>query len=296
MFKLSTTTQLFAISLILLIKDTFQFRMGMVINTPRATVAIPTSPTLAGEVTSGLISGLAIRALKRRLADSKMVDCIVNAEPRDLLRGKVGPVVVKGRGWMSPKGLTCRSIEAVVKDCSLDMTSVMHKQKLRLNYPANGSAMVAFDANDFGNFLTHSLLVPPSHRFIMNDKIMNDEIKFLKEGVSIDPIQGAVTFYINFLQVSWKCVLERTSSKGGGAKVQVSFIESSCTLSKDEISLLKIGLSKTMTNFFNNLVINLDGAFIKYKDMMVIQKSKIPYVLLSLELIVQKFPSRSISF
>lgn len=47
----------------------------------------------------------------------------------------MGPVTVKGRGWRSSLGLTCRAIEATVDECQLDMGRVLANQKLVLTTP-----------------------------------------------------------------------------------------------------------------------------------------------------------------
>ena len=55
-------------------------------------------PGSAFDITGGLISQLAIVALKLRLADHTDVSCDVTCSSTDLLlRGNVGPVTVKGK-------------------------------------------------------------------------------------------------------------------------------------------------------------------------------------------------------
>ena len=89
----------------------------------------------ASSLTSNLVSQLAVGALKRRLKDQTHVACELTASSTDMLRGRVGPVTVKGRGWQSPLGLTCRAIEATVETCELDMGRVLSSQKLVLTVP-----------------------------------------------------------------------------------------------------------------------------------------------------------------
>jgi len=287
-----TARQSYSLLFITLATISNSFNMNMVINSPygrRAPTFRSAKPTLTTEFSSGLISTLAIGALKRRLKDNTKVECNVNVDTNELMRGKVGPVTVKGRKWMSPLGLSCRSIEAIVDQCSLDMASMIQNRKLHLNVPARGSAMVALDAVDFGRFLSYPLLETPSFRH--ND--VDHNIELLKDKISIEPEHNTVVFHIELLQGIWRCELQRAPN---GAKIQVSFVEGIGDLSIGEISLLEKGLSKTMSSFFNELVINLDGSFIHFKDMMVTSNSKFPFVILSLELMVKKFPSRSIKF
>lgn len=207
------------------------------------------------------------------------------------MKGKIGPVIVKGKGWMSRMGLTCRSIEATVDQCSLDMNTILQKQKLILNEPAKGRAMVAFDAKDFGNFLTHPLMEMPFHRF--ND--MYNKILFKKDRILINKTDRSVLFDVEYLQSTWKCILQRASN-GVGAEVKVYFVEGGSTLTQDEILLLEKELSQTITIFFNELIISLDKVNVSYQDMMVITKGKFPLVLISLDILVRGFPSRSVAF
>jgi hypothetical protein len=94
----------------------------------------PTAPT--NGVTSSLISQLAVAALKLRLHAQTHISCDVSATSSNLfLKGQVGPVTVRGRGWASRLGLTCRVIEATVEQCDLDMGRVLANQKLVLNVP-----------------------------------------------------------------------------------------------------------------------------------------------------------------
>lgn len=107
------------------------------------TLRVPSPPVAPGGVTSSFISSLAEAALKRRLRAQTGVACDVTANSSDMLfKGKVGPVTVKGRGWQSPLGLTCRALEATVDTCELDMARVLSSQKLVLTTPGKLSCTV----------------------------------------------------------------------------------------------------------------------------------------------------------
>jgi len=235
-----------------------------------------------GGITSGLISNLAIAALERRLGDDARVDCIVQAEPHDLLLGRVGPVVVKGTEWCSPLGMSCRAIEAKVGNCMLDMASVVQRQKLILNVPARGSALVTFNAQDFGNFLNHPLLKPPQYKY-------NGEIYTLKfqDNVIIDPKTSSITFHTQFLNSIYKCILTRSANE---AKIQVLPAGENIT---DEIRNISLELSRIVTNYFNSLIFDLEGTFVSYKDMALNEDGE---VILELNILVKKFPSRKLKF
>jgi hypothetical protein len=95
-----------------------------------------TPQSATGGITSGLISQLAVVALKLRLHDQTHVSCDVSATSSNiLLRGLVGQVTVNGRGWQSRLGLTCRAIEATVDSCELDVGRILSSRKLVLTRP-----------------------------------------------------------------------------------------------------------------------------------------------------------------
>lgn len=106
--------------------------------------SLRSQPAVSDSVTSGLISQLAVAALKLRLKSQTQVSCYVSASSSNLImRGQVGPVTVKGRGWGSSLGLTCRVIEATVNQCELDMGRVLANRKLVLTVPGKYGRAVA---------------------------------------------------------------------------------------------------------------------------------------------------------
>lgn len=133
---LAATSLLFVLSLLITTQvNAFSLSMvatGTTFGTSRGLNIPSAAPT---GVTSTLISQLAQAALKRRLQAQTRVACDVTANSSSLFKGKVGPVTVKGKGWQSPLGLTCRALEATVETCELDMARVLSSQKLVLTTP-----------------------------------------------------------------------------------------------------------------------------------------------------------------
>jgi hypothetical protein len=108
------------------------------------------------------VSELTELAIKLRLANYRDVNCEVYSKPTDvLLRGRVGPVNVKGSGWKSRRGLSCRAIEATLETCELDINRALSRQELILSRPAQGRAMIALTSEDFEHFITHPRMQPP---------------------------------------------------------------------------------------------------------------------------------------
>jgi hypothetical protein len=85
-------------------------------------------------------------ALKMRLKDQTDVSCNVNSRSSDLLLGgRVGPVTVKGKGWQSGLGLTCRAIEATVDTCP----PFSHDELLQKHWPAKWTPKKKHDNSSF---------------------------------------------------------------------------------------------------------------------------------------------------
>lgn len=245
-------------------------------------------------VTSSLISQLAVVALKLRLADQAGVKCDVTASSSDLLlRGRVGPVTVKGRGWQSSLGLSCRAIEATVETCELDSARILQSQKLVLTTPAKGQAMIALNEVDFGNFVTHPLMKPPGLPGASVNGPSEEGFKFFKDSVKIDPSNGgSVVFFGSYLDERWRLTLTR----GGEGKRAIIKVVPETRNSPIDYEVASNELTKVISNFFNQMVFELDGTFLSFKDMMVTAKGDTPSLMLSLSIVVHKFPSPGLTF
>lgn len=282
--------------------STSSSRSSSIFSDPFATAA----SALAGNfnLSSGLISQLAVLALKVRLADHQSVDCDVTARPTDLLHGRVGPVTVQGRGWQSGLGLTCRAIEAVVDSCELDTRRVLTDRKLVLTTPARGTATIALNAADFANFITHPRMKPPT---LPLEKVGStsigdaSDIRFLKEGTHIDPATGTVAFFAEYANQRWKCLLKRGDPRKNQSNAVVTVLMPSSLAKDDHDNVWREAgqqLSKALGNFFNEMVFELDGTFLSFRDMKVTGPggAAAATVMLSLQIQVHKLPSRNLAF
>ena len=272
------------------------------------------SPTDKKEgVTSSLISNLAIIALKLRLAKHSGVACDVSASSSNLLlKSTVGPVTVQGRNWESPLGLTCRNLKATVNVCTLDWNSVMKKRKLKLVEPAVGEALIALSSRDFGNFVTHPLLLKQTPRISIPNQLEDTEeenqpFEFSKEGVQIDATgeDGSVYFFGTVAGQRWKCNLQR-GKQGGVADIQVehhsTLNEGAYQLTKEDLDAMALELTMVTSAFFNDLVFELDGTFLSFQDMRFHRRmakgatTADSNVLMALSIVVKKFPSPGLEF
>lgn len=154
--------------------------------------------------------------------------------------------------------------------------------------------MVALNAFDFGNFITHPLMRPPGLPEIVGSSDKESTLVFQKEGVAIDAAKGVVIFYGTYLNESWRFELRR-GANGQQAAIAVRPLDTSSSAPNDRASMAA-GLTQVTSKFFNDMVFELDGTFLTFRDMMVTSKGNEPSVLLSLGILVRKFPSPGLEF
>ena len=148
--------------------------------------------------------------------------------------------------------------------------------------------MVALNSLDFTNFITHPLMKPPGLVLDQTER----PIQFLKEGTEIDPQQGIVTFYGMVGDRKYKLCLQRGTSADRLAIVTAESLDSD----EDIDSEIEDKVAQVVSDFFNNLVFELDGTFLCFLDMMIIDKGESPNVMISLSIVVHKFPSSKLAF
>ena len=143
--------------------------------------------------------------------------------------------------------------------------------------------MVALNSVDFANFITHPLMKPPG---LVNGN--GESLEFLKDGTSIDAKSGTVTFFGRYSGETYKCTLQR----GSDAHKALVTVESQ----NAELQSTSQELTSIISNFFNEMVFELDGTFLTFRDMMVTGKGGEPSVMLALHITVKKFPSPGLAF
>lgn len=275
-------------------------------------------------ITSNIISSLAEIALKSRLTYHDEVKCIVSSSSKDLIiNGIIGPVTVKGKNWSSPSGtLTCQAIEATVQTCQLDYKRIIQYQKLLLIQSSYGKAIIALNENDFCNFINHPLFKQSFESFLSNKKQQtNHIIKFLKEPCQIrstttdnnDNNGGQVTFMTLFQDIKWQCTLQRSSKnndddgdeitssptktrKKSKRRAQITVIPQQPQQTESTSQMNSLVLETLLTDFFNEMIFELYGTFLSYRDMTIVNTNNQPFLLLALYLHVEKFPSPGINF
>lgn len=155
--------------------------------------------------------------------------------------------------------------------------------------------MVALSATDFGNFITHPLMKPPSPPMTSTS---NNKLTFLKENVSVNPSSGTVLFYGMYGGSKWLFTLQRAAESSQKAKITASLAEAnqSTETTNTNFDQMAKALALTTSQFFNEMVFELDGTFLSFEDMMLTDKGKEPSAMLSLKITVKKFPSPGLEF
>ena len=115
-------------------------------------------------------------------------------------------------------------------------------------------------------------------------------IEFLKDSVDINPRTGAVQFYGSYLGEKWQLTLQR------GAEPQRALVSVQPVQPAEGLEEVAQQLTATVSNFFNDMVFELDGTFLTFKDMMVTSKGAEPTLMLALRIKVHKFPSPGMAF
>ena len=154
--------------------------------------------------------------------------------------------------------------------------------------------MVALSANDFGNFITHPLMQAPSPPRIQGAE--GAQLEFLKENVRLDPTEGSVTFFGTYAGATWELALKRANSGNNKAVITAALVESNTEHDNHDYEEMAKALTETTSNFFNEMVFELDGTFLSFKDMMLTNKGSEPSVMISLAITVRKFPSPGLEF
>lgn len=156
--------------------------------------------------------------------------------------------------------------------------------------------MVALNAVDFGNFITHPLMKPPGLPQVDGSSDSLSNLKFLKDGVTVDSSAGSVSFYGSYVDERWLFTLRRGAGEQRASitvEPRLSSSEDSLKLDRDSVAA---GLATVTSDFFNQMVFELDGTFLSFRDMMVTGKGNEPSVMLSLSILVRKFPSPGLEF
>ena len=248
-----------------------------------------------------LLSGAASFALRSYLVECGSVDVAVDANAATLLAGVVSRVDITGTNWRSRKELTCRSLRMSVGEAALDPGALVAERLIKLRRPSRGDAEIVFTAEDFANFLAHPLVTAAAQE--RGATASGEPMRFARDAnarAETTP-DGAVAFFGDVYHVAAKDAKResarvRYEMRPANARGKVAVVATSVTdatdATDDASSSFAVDLAAAAEDvafFFENLVVDLSGARLSYRNMRVREG----VVTLDLDLEVVGFPPPS---
>ena len=245
-----------------------------------------------------LLSGAASFALRSYLVECGSVDVAVDANAATLLAGTVSRVDITGTNWRSRKELTCRSLRMSVGEAALDPGALVAERLIKLRRPSHGDAEIVFTAADFANFLAHPLVTAAAQE--RGATASGDAMRFARDAnarAETTP-DGAVAFFGDVYRVAAKDAKResarvRYEMRPANARGKVAVVATSVTDDTDDASssfaVDLAAAARDVAFFFENLVVDLSGARLSYRNMRVGDG----VVTLDLDLEVVGFPPPS---
>lgn len=264
-------------------------------------------PFAPSDPSGDLLSGAASFALRSYLVECGSVDVAVDANAATLLAGTVSRVDITGTNWRSRKELTCRSLRMSVGEAVLDPGALVAERVIKLQRPSRGDAEIVFTDSDFANFLAHPLVTAAACE--RGATVSGEALRFARDSnprAETTP-DGAVAFFGD-VRAAGPDAREGTapSAEPGSARVRyemrpsnvqgkVDVIATSVADGTNDASASRaVGIdlaaaAEDVAYFFENLVVDLSGARLSYRNMRVREG----VVTLDLDLEVVGFPPPS---
>ena len=249
-----------------------------------------------------LLSGAASFALRSYLVECGSVDVAVDANAGTLLAGTVSRVDITGTNWRSRKDLTCRSLRMSVGEAVLDPGALVAERLIKLRRPSRGDAEIVFTDADFANFLAHPLVTAAASE--RGATVSGRALRFARDSNprAETTTDGAVAFFGDVSRenaASTKSARVRYEMRPVGERGKVAVIATratdtieSHTENTEEENEGYVDLASAaadVAHFFENLVVDLSGARLSYRNMRVSRG----VVTLDLDLEVVGFPPPS---
>lgn len=249
-----------------------------------------------------LLSGAASFALRSYLVECGSVDVAVDANAGTLLAGTVSRVDITGTNWRSRKDLTCRSLRMSVGEAVLDPGALVAERLIKLRRPSRGDAEIVFTDADFANFLAHPLVTAAASE--RGATVSGRALRFARDSNprAETTTDGAVAFFGDVSDAnaaSAKSARVRYEMRPVGERGKVAVIATrvtdtieSHTENTEEENEECVDLASAaadVAHFFENLVVDLSGARLSYRNMRVSRG----VVTLDLDLEVVGFPPPS---
>lgn len=180
--------------------------------------------------------------------------------------------------------MTCniRTIDVDVGNVHLDVGALFRRRSLEFRTPPpSGTAVVVFNASDFGNFL--------SHKLVGGTVLAGRRFKFERKGVIVNSTKRIVVFGGTWGGRGLRVELSQANPHERlVARVVGRVCEEVCELAGVEVETIALAMS----DYFNNLEIDLDGPKLRFSTLSFegsgVTEGRLK---LSLGIVVRKFPN-----
>ena len=224
-------------------------------------------PFAAPDLSGDLLSSAAQFALRTYLVECGSVDVTVDANAGSLFQGTVREVVIEGNNWRSRKDLTCVSLRMAVGEAALDPGALLTERLIKLKKPSDGNAQVVFSETDFGNFLTHPLVERATKEWAEEDGVQDTKKKFRFDKETTTK-NGCVVFFGQWEDSERKVnklryIMCPSLNAPGFVDVTTTCVSGECDEREIETA------ERAMAVFFQTLVVDLSGARLSYRSMLI---------------------------
>jgi hypothetical protein len=194
--------------------------------------------------TTEVLSSLATLGLKACLARWESIQVrVVSRNFLNLLSGQVDEVEIAGQGWQSLRGLTCRTLAVRTQPIQVDIGAAVGG-KIILKRSSLGTAQISLNGQDFNNFLKSVLIKDCLARLIIDGEPLTQ--------LFVDRLEKGV------LHISGEWCRQRFGFELRAGQDGKAF-------SSGDPQPLGQGLA----DFFNHLVIDLQGLELKMESFRI---------------------------
>lgn len=181
-----------------------------------------------------------------------------------------------------PTRFARRSIDVDVGRVRLDVGALFRRRVLQFEHPPpSGNAIVVFSAEDFGNFLAHPL--------IRRTVVAGRSFVFDRQGVVVDPRKRTVAFSGVWGAEKLRIELREAAARAPLVSEVVRSVDDG---DRDGGLTDDHALASDMSEFFNNLEVDLDGPRLSFSSLSFegsgIESGR---VKLALGIVVRKLPN-----
>eukprot|EP00741_Cyanophora_paradoxa_P010475 tig00000158_g10128.t1 len=216
----------------------------------------------AASLSTEAISSIATAGLSMILKHQDGVSVrIVSSNFLSLLSGHVDEVEVEGRGWETPRGLSCRSIHVKTEALQLDLPAVL-SGRIVLASEARATARLVVGDQDFNSFLVSPVFRSSLSKLKMDGRPL---LGLRARGIR----RGVLELAADYDGVE-HC-FDVVAGPGGKAVVSGGNVPEGATAAGDPSTdaALAARLAKALEDFLNGVVLDLNGLLVRLEAFSI---------------------------